>query len=141
MCPEKGNRAVRALEHTSDGGQLRELGWGSLEQRKLRGDLTALYNCLKGDGGDGVWPLLPGKSARMRGDGIKLYQERFRLDIRKHFFSERTVLHWHSCSASGGLTVPGDVYKRVHAALWATVSERGGDQDYPAGQLHHGLLR
>ena len=38
----------RAAKHKSYGQQLRKLGWFSLEERRLGGDLIALYNCMKG---------------------------------------------------------------------------------------------
>ncbi|PKU43203.1 hypothetical protein llap_6491 [Limosa lapponica baueri] len=88
-------KMIRGLEHIFYEDRLRDLGLFSLEKRRLWGDLVVAFQYLKGayrKDGDGLFTRAC--SGRMRHSGFKLEEGRFRLDIRKKFFTTRVVRQW-----------------------------------------------
>ena len=67
-----------------------------MEKRRLWGDHIAAFQYLKGayrKDGEGLFTKVC--SERTRGNGSKLKEGKFRLDIRRKFFTMRVVKQWN----------------------------------------------
>ena len=89
--------------HKSDDRAGAPLLWGKAErvgavqpgEEKAAGDLIAAFQYFKGPyKKDGDRLFIKACCNRTRGDGFKLKEDRFGLDIRKKFFTMRKVKHW-----------------------------------------------
>jgi len=94
--PEEAPAMIQPLEQLCCGDRLRKLGLFSMAKRRLQGHLIPSFQCLKGSGKKDEDRLFSRACCnRTRGNGFKLKQGRFRLDIRKIFFTIRVVKHWN----------------------------------------------
>ena len=89
-------KKIQGMEHLSYEERLRELGLFSLETRRLWQNLLTAFQYLKGaykKAGERLFTKAC--SDKTRGNGFKLKEGRFRLVIRKKFFTMREVRQWN----------------------------------------------
>ena len=68
----------------------------SLEQRRIRGDPIETYKLISLKKNiDSTQFFSEARDNNTRGYSLKLYKQRSRLELRKHFFSQRVVNHWN----------------------------------------------
>lgn len=95
---------ITVLEDVQDGESsqeqdlrgMSEVTWlVHLGEEKAEGDLIITYNFCSGGSGEGGAAFLSLVTCDgARGNGMKLCEGKFRLDMRKRFFTEKVVGHW-----------------------------------------------
>ena len=86
---------IRGLKAKTYKERLLELGMCSLTKRRVRGDMIAVFQYLRGcpkEEGVKLFPKAP--EGRTRSNGWKLVKERSNLELRRNFLTVGTINQW-----------------------------------------------
>uniref|UniRef100_A0A803TVT0 Reverse transcriptase domain-containing protein n=1 Tax=Anolis carolinensis TaxID=28377 RepID=A0A803TVT0_ANOCA len=95
---KRATKMIKGLENKPCEERLKELGMFSLQKRRLRGDMIAMYKyVMESHREEGASLFSAAPQTRTRSNGFKLQERRFHLNIRKNFFTvRRAVRQWNS---------------------------------------------
>jgi len=93
---KRATKMISGFHKLSYEQRLQRLGLIKLEKCRTRGDLIQVYKLMTGiDNMDYKQFFEINHTGRTRGHRLKLVKKQTRLDIRKHFFSQRVVKPWN----------------------------------------------
>ena len=88
----RATKIIPELRDLSCEERLKECGLTTLERLRIRGDQIEVFKILSGyENIDRNMFFLLKKDSRTRGHEVKLVMDQCRLDIRKYWFSQRTI--------------------------------------------------
>jgi len=92
---------VPGMKELSYEKRLQRIGLWTLEERRNRADLLEVFKMYKGwsiNSFDSLFTLMD--DSRTRGHSAKIAKSRCRLDMRRHFFSQRVIDRWNRLDQS-----------------------------------------
>jgi len=110
---------LRGLENPFREERLKELGFFNLEN--IQRGLIEVFQHLKGayrKAGEGLF--IRKYSDKTRDNEFNLKEGRFRLDLRKKFFTQRVVRHWHRLSREAVDVLSLEVFTAGMEVTWSS---------------------
>ena len=93
---QRATKLVRSLRKLPYEKRLEALDLYSLERRRIRGDLIETFKILtRKDNVNYETFFTMARTGHLRGNSLKLFKGRARLEVRKHFFSQRVIEAWN----------------------------------------------
>jgi len=93
----RATRMIRGLNRVTYEERLRKCHLLSLEMRRLRTDLIQTFKIMHQiDDLPSDEMFIKSRTTRTRGHSLKIYKQHCRLDVRKHFFSQRIINEWNN---------------------------------------------